>query len=238
MPSTSRPSRAAWSFDPAHVAGAALITLGLVQLPFNSWIARSWMYWPQLARSGRGVLRPLLAVVRALAPFRLVHAYGVFSPLSGPSLQWVPRFEASQDGVNFEPYRYRYYPSDVAFRGVRVAPLFPRFDHSIIYEAMGLGLGNLFGCVVGGGRPQRASRALYFERVQRRLLEAAPEVLALFARAPFGGARPAAVRVRFHIHLWDGERFTEHQAGDHLPCATLATCESLALPVPRDLPVR
>ena len=226
------PGGTAFSLDTAHLLGVALIALALLHFPFNSWIARSWMYWPALDRIGRGVLRPLLFVVRALAPFRLVHAYGVFSPLSGPSLQWVPRFEASCDGIHFAPYRYRYYPSDLAFRGVRVAPLFPRFDHSIIYESMGLGLGNFFGCVVGGGRPHRASRSLYFERVQRRLLEASPEVLALFAQAPLGSARPAAVRVRFQMHLWDGQRFTAQTAGDHLPCATLATCEPLTLPVP------
>ena len=217
---------------------AALAYLGIVlcHLPFQSWIARSWMYWPGWrTRFGRAVT-PLLVLMRTLAPFRMVHAYGVFGPECGPRGQWIPRFEATQDGVHWLPYTTRHYPIDIHFRGTSISPLFPRFDHALIYEAMGLGLGNLTGSLVGGGEPFRATRALFLERAQLRLLEASPDVLALFAHAPFGTAKPQAVRVTFSFHaLIEDETdiaFRSLPMGLHLPARTLAEAEPIAVPAP------
>nr|MDQ3037379.1 lipase maturation factor family protein [Myxococcota bacterium] len=229
-------ARPPFALDAPHVLACALLALGLCHLPFHSWVSRSWMYWPGLRRIGGGVLAPVLAIVRALAPFRVVHAYGVFGPESGPPGQWVPVFEATLDGRGWAPYRYRHYPSDASFAGASVSPSFPRFDHALVYEAMGLGLGNLMGAVVGGGNPYRASRALFLERVQRRLLEGSGDVLALFESAPFGAARPMEVRVRFQFlsrgESAAGPSYRALPLGLHLPARSLATAEPLALPEP------
>lgn len=223
-----------WSW--AEVATLTYLALVLCHLPFQSWIARSWMYWPGWRATFGPKIAPLLALLRALAPFRIVHAYGVFGPECGPRGQWVPRFEATQDGEHWLPYTTRYYPSDIAFRGTSISPLFPRFDHALIYEAMGLGLGNLTGSLVGGGEPFRATRALFLERAQHRLLEASPDVLALFAHAPFGSAKPHAVRVTFAFHALDESApdiaFRVVPMGLHLPARTLLDAEPVAPPAP------
>jgi hypothetical protein len=228
--------RSAFAFDSPHLLGAALLFLGLCHLPFNSWIARSWMYWPDLARVAGGTLEPLLRCIRALAPFRLVHAYGVFGPERGPPGQWIPLFEASVDGVDWKAYRYRFYPTDSRFRGISISPLFPRFDHSLIYEAMGLGLGNLMGSLVGGGHPYAATRALFLERVQRRLLEGSRDVLKLFGESPFGESAPKYVRVSFRFHLLDehaeSPSFTTLDLGEHLPARTRLSAEPIECPAP------
>jgi len=223
-----------WQWDELDALG--YLAIALCHLPFQSWIARSWMYWPSWRTTLGQVSAPLLALLRALAPFRIVHAYGVFGPECGPRGQWVPRFEATQDGVHCMPYQARYYPSDIAFRGTSISPLFPRFDHALIYEAMGLGLGNLTGSLVGGGEPFRATRALFLERAQRRLLEASPEVLALFAKAPFGSEKPHAVRISFWFHalIEDAPNvaFRALPMGMHLPARTLADAEPITAPEP------
>jgi Lipase maturation factor len=223
-------------WDAPHVLGITLLVAALCHFPFHSWVSRSWIYWPDLERRLPRATRPLLRVLRALAPFRLVHAYGVFGPECGPAGQWVPRFEGSVDGERWELLPYRHYPSDQSFVGVSVAPFFPRFDHSVIYEAMGLGVGNLMSGLVGGGRPYRASRALFFERVQRRLLEGSPEVVALFGPSPFPARTPAFYRVSFRFQRLneDAERvaFEVMPLGEHLPARRLDDCEPFTLPGP------
>lgn len=228
--------RATFVLDAPHVLACALLALGLCHLPFHSWVSRSWMYWPDLARVGRGALAPLLSVLRALAPFRVAHAYGVFGPESGPAGQWTPVFEATVDGQTWRPYRYRHYPTDTTFAGTSVSPSFPRFDHSLVYEAMGFGLGNLMGSVVGGGNPYRGSRALFLERVQHRLLEGSEDVLSLFAAAPFGDERPLQVRVSFQfLSLDERASAISYRAlplGLHLPARSLHSAEPPDLPEP------
>ena len=223
------------TWDTAHVAGLALLLAGLVHLPFQSWVARAWMYWPDLARRAGRAGAFVQGLARAIAPLRLVHAYGVFAREPGPRAQWVARFEASMDGQDWAPYRYRYYPSDPSFAGTSVSPAFPRFDHGVIYEAMGLGVGNLMAPLVGGGNPYRASRALYFERVQARLLEASAPVLALFGAVPFGDAPPAQVRVVFEQLAYDERSRTYRRIclGEHLPARSLSDVKGWdALPMP------
>ena len=228
--------RTAMTWHWEEVAALAYLGIVLCHLPFQSWIARSWMYWPGWRTQFGPGIAPLLALLRVIAPFRIVHAYGVFGPECGPRGQWIPRFEATQDGVHWLPYKTRYYPSEIDYRGSSISPLFPRFDHALIYEAMGLGLGNLTGSLVGGGEPFRATRALFLERAQRRLLEASPEVLALFASAPFGTEKPHAVRVTFSFHaLVEDEAdvaFRVLPMGHHLPARTLADAEPIAPPEP------
>ena len=71
------------SFESLVTHGVMAVVLfgSILHFPFNSWCSRGWLYWPSLLAAPRPV-RTLLAFYRALMPFRIVHAYGVFPPES------------------------------------------------------------------------------------------------------------------------------------------------------------
>ncbi len=190
-----------WPLD--HLAQSALVLYlflaGLLSLPFNSWIAQAWPYWPVWRRVPLAPLRTAVAWIRTLAPFRLVHAYGVFSPQSGPPVKWVPIIEGTRDGVNWEAYEYRFMPTSERSPPRFIAPYFPRFDHSLIYDALGISVSSFMGSTFGIQNPYRFGRASFMERLAQRLLEGSPEVRKLFAFAPFADAPPMKVRVRLFV---------------------------------------
>lgn len=197
LPSLALPSLELASAHP--LAFAALTTwalAGLVQLPFHSWITRAWPYWPGIARHRLPLVRGLAAFARLLSPFRLAHAYGVFSPEGGPPVKWMLAIEAF-DGARWRDWPFRFLPSTRDVRGAFVAPYHPRLDHLLVYEAMGLSHHTLMGSVVGIGNPYRFSRRGLVDRLLQRLLEGSEHVEALVGPAPAG--RPKSLRVRLRM---------------------------------------
>ncbi len=59
-----------FSWDRVLPSAVALVVFvgGLLNLPFNSWCARSWLYWPSQLNIPARWLRGLLACYRALSP--------------------------------------------------------------------------------------------------------------------------------------------------------------------------
>ena len=102
---------ASWASLALHAAVAVLALGWLLNFPFNSWCARSWMYWPALANHKLRVLRPLLAFYRWLADWRLVHAYGVFPPQGPPAVKFIPLLQGSMDGREWRDYEHRLMPT-------------------------------------------------------------------------------------------------------------------------------
>jgi hypothetical protein len=201
---------AATAADLAGSPGAALrsavallcLVAGVCHLPFNSWVTRAWPFWPAIDGALGGRLRPLLALLRALVPFRLFHAYGVFGPESGPPVKWVPVIEVTRDGRTWRVYPYRYMPSGPGSRPRFVAPFCPRIDHATIYDACGIRLSAHLGSVFGLGHPYRFSRAAAFERLLQRVLEGSPEVRRRLGPDPFEGeGPPIAARARLAMML-------------------------------------
>jgi hypothetical protein len=192
-----------------------LFGAGIVCLPFNSWIAQAWPYWPAFDRVA--ALRPVAAFFRAVAPFRLVHAYGVFSPESGPPLKWVPVVEGTLDGERWEVYHYRFMPSTPQSPSHFVAPRMPRFDHALIYDALGISTNNFTASIFAMQNPYRFSRSGWMERLAQRLLEGEPTVLSLFAHDPFAGQKPIAIRVRLKTFERGTEGWVVRDAATHLP---------------------
>ncbi len=102
-----------FSWDRALPSAVALVVFvsGLLNLPFNSWCARSWLYWPSQLNIPARWLRGLLACYRALSPYRIVQAYGVFPPMSSPPVRWAVVIEGTRDGQEWLEYGYRFMPS-------------------------------------------------------------------------------------------------------------------------------
>ena len=56
---------------------------------FNSWVNLSFLSWPTIAAAAGGFWGNFLGCLRAVAPFRVMNAFGVFPPNSTPPLRYV-----------------------------------------------------------------------------------------------------------------------------------------------------
>jgi hypothetical protein len=122
---------------------------------------------------------------RALAPFRIANAYGLFAVMT--EARYEIEFQGSRDGVTWIAYPFRYKPQDVYERPGIYAPYQPRFDWNLWFASLG---------------PWEQSSWVVL--AQQRLLENSPSVLWLFRSNPFASAPPALVRtVRWQYWFTD-----------------------------------
>ena len=119
-----------------------------------------------------GMRVPLPEMVTSL---RLASSYGLFAAMT--TERPIVVFEGLRDGGEWRAYDYRYQSGDPARGPSQCIPHMPRLDWMIWFA----GLSDF----EGNG---------WIAAVERGLLEARPDVLALFARDPFHGERPASVR--------------------------------------------
>jgi len=182
-----------------HAFMAVLMLGGLLYFPVNSWATHTFIHWPfEDLTWKRPLLRWLIAFYRALSPFRLVHAYGVFPPNSSPPIKVIPVFEGSDDGETFHGYGYRFMPTTPTSRPPIVAPHHPRLDHLCVYAGSGMSESDYLGSIVGAGKPIGFSPFSHFSwlhRVAERLLEGEASVLGLLGHNPFPQKPPRYVRV-------------------------------------------
>jgi hypothetical protein len=214
------------------MTGAVMVVLfvgGLLYLPFNSWCTQSWLYWPPLAYVKQSWLQRLIAFYRGLAPWRVVHAYGVFPPNSSPPIKWIPIIEGTADGKEWKAYHYRFLPSSPSSPPRFIAPYHPRLDHNIFYEAFGSGLANFTEPIFSIGNPYHFAHTSGVNAIVQRLLEGDSPVANLFANTPFRDTPPKSIRVSCYMletTTPDEKHRTGHwwrmrYVGPHLPPATL-----------------
>jgi hypothetical protein len=122
-----------------------------------------------------------------LEPFRLANRYGLFARMT--NVRYEIEFEASEDGVTYVTYPFKFKPQAQGERPGIYAPYQPRFDW------------NLWFCAIDEEgvpieRIQRVARATcpWVIRLEARLLERSPHVLALFRDDPLHGRKPKYVR--------------------------------------------
>jgi hypothetical protein len=120
--------------------------------------------------------------------------------------------EASDDGVRWEAYEFKWKPGDVNRRPRFVQPHQPRLDWQMWFAALGLYQSNpWFACFL------------------QRLLQASPEVLALLRKSPVAGRPPRYVRAVLYLYRFTS--FAERRAtggwwkrevrGDYSPVLSL-----------------
>jgi hypothetical protein len=114
-----------------------------------------------------------------VAPLRSVNGYGLFAIMTHRRPELV--IEGSADGTTWLEYEFPYKPGDVRRPPPWVAPHQPRVDWQLWFAAL------------EGEEGSPWVRALC-----RRLLEAAPEVLAFVRVNPFPVAPPRFIRVRVY----------------------------------------
>ena len=199
----------------------------------NSWCTQSWLFWPVFGRVShelekactcRGgercgcgcstllwyALDVVTGVLRALAPFRIAHAYGIFMPHAPPPVRYVVTLEGSAlaSGASdecWEEYFWKWQPSHERQRPAIVAPHHPRLDHDVFYWAQGFDNHNLLS-TLGHKGPYAfcaTSRLTRMRRLMQRLLEGGSPVQHLLGHNPFpdgpdGRGPPLRIRAR----LW------------------------------------
>jgi predicted DCC family thiol-disulfide oxidoreductase YuxK len=119
--------------------------------------------------------RPTRAIVSALAPLHLSHAYGLFAVMTKDRREIV--IEGSDDGREWKPYEFRWKPGDPAARPRFCQPHQPRLDWQMWFAALGSYRTNPW--VVA---------------MMDRLLEGSRPVLDLFGNNPFPDRPPRYVR--------------------------------------------
>jgi lipase maturation factor 1 len=113
--------------------------------------------------------------VEMLDPFRIANRYGLFAVMT--HARYEIEFQGSADGKTWTPYPFRYKPQDVNKPPGIYAPYQPRFEWNLWFASLGTW--------------QEYRWVIWTEQ---RLLQAQPDVLALFAANPFVGAPPKQVR--------------------------------------------
>jgi len=137
-----------------------------------AWIFYGTM-WAFLGRGGGGVLA---LPERALEPFRIANAYGLFAVMT--PARYEIEFQGSTDGGRtWIAYPFRYKPQDVMDRPGIYAPYQPRFEWNLWFASL-----------------DSWRYSPWVISTQERLVEGSDEVLSLFRRDPFAGHPPPMVR--------------------------------------------
>lgn len=112
---------------------------------------------------------------RAIRPLRSINGYGLFRVMTTARPEIV--IEGSNDGADWKAYEFNWKPGDVLRRPSFVEPHQPRLDWQMWFAALAA-----------------PHRPMWFDRFVLRLLEGAPDVLALLEKNPFPEGPPRYIR--------------------------------------------
>lgn len=137
--------------------------------------------WEQLTRTRAWA--PLSRLHQAASAFGVVNGYGLFAHMTTTRPEIV--IEGTRDGRHWEPYVFRYKPEDPLRAPTWNTPHQPRLDWQLWFAAL-------------GSAPEQP----WFSNLLLRLLEGAPEVLALFEENPFAATPPVQVRALLYDYRY------------------------------------
>jgi lipase maturation factor len=130
---------------------------------------------------------------RLLEPFRIGESYGLFAVMT--RARYEIEFQGTVDGEHWVPYPFRDKPQDPYVAPGIYAPYQPRFDWDLWFASL-----------------ENWEEWPWVVTVEERLLAGEPAVLGLFARDPFGGRRPRAVRT-VKWRYWFTTPAEKHETG-------------------------
>jgi hypothetical protein len=156
-----------WLFAPV----AAVIVI-VTAIPLVTCFRTGWR-WPE----------PFAGLQRGLAPLMSFNGYGLFAVMTTTRPEII--VEGSMDGVNWQPYGFRWKPGDPRDRPRLAAPHQPRLDWQMWFAALG-----------------DVRQNPWFVNFLVRLLEGSPDVLDLLGWNPFPRQPPRYVRaVMYDYHF-------------------------------------
>jgi predicted DCC family thiol-disulfide oxidoreductase YuxK len=153
---------------------------------------------------------PVLALYAWLQPFRSFNSYGLFAVMTPTRREII--IEGSDDGRDWLAYEFTYKPGDAKRRPAFVAPYQPRLDWQMWFAALGSWRYNP-----------------WFVRLELRLLQNSPPVVALLQHNPFPNAPPKYLRAMlYEYHFTDraerratGDWWRRKVLGPYIPPHTL-----------------
>lgn len=154
-------------------AGWFHLAVVLVAIPLTLmnlfWLFRPFGAAPWFSRA-------VIPLAQRLLPFGINNSYGLFAVMTRtrPELD----VQGSDDGIEWKSYVFKAKPGPLDRRPPQVAPHQPRLDWQMWFAALG-----------------NPADEAWLSRLQIRLLNAEPTVLALLAQDPFAGRAPKFVRV-------------------------------------------
>jgi lipase maturation factor 1 len=161
------PARVRDGADWIHATGVVLSGVMLTWIAYVTTVEMIHMPWPDL---------PLPSLpVTALEPFRIANQYGLFAVMTRQ--RYEIEFQGSNDDQDWKPYPFRFKPQALDKAPGIYAPYQPRFEWNLWFASLGEWQQNDF-----------------VPLTEERLLENAPDVLALFRSNPFGQTPPRYVR--------------------------------------------
>lgn len=192
-------------------------------LAVNSWATYGFLDWPAWQRLRPGCLKIYLALLRCLAPLRIINGYGVFHARSAPPIHWVPVIEGSDDGVCWHAFEYRYTMTHGHSRPRFVAPHHPRLDHLAFYEAVGVD-GSGYLSVLSFSDPYRHTRVCMLDLAVQRLVERGSVMPRLLGSHPSALLPPKMARVSMFRatpasrseFVASGRRWQVERVGEHV----------------------
>jgi hypothetical protein len=107
-------------------------------------------------------------IQHGLQPFMIINSYGLFRAMTTKRMEIV--IEGSENGVEWKEYEFRYKAGNLARRPPFVQPHQPRLDWQMWFAALSY-----------------YQMTPWFEPLLIRLMDNAPEVVALLKEAPFEG---------------------------------------------------
>ncbi len=191
-PSGNEPPAAAWprrAFGP--VAGLIVI---LTMMPLLDAFRTGWR-WPE----------PFSGLRDTLAPLRSFNGYGLFAVMTTTRPEIF--IEGSDDGVNWQAYRFYWKPGNVRLPPGLVAPHQPRLDWQMWFASL-----------------SDYQHNPWLVRFLVRLLEGSPEVLDLLEWNPFANHPPRYVRAvvcDYHFTRW-GEAAWWTRSPEKLYCPAIS----------------
>ena len=192
------------SGKPVRIAAAAL-TLLILPLGLTRIFENATSQLPE----------PIETLARYTSPFQIVNSYGLFAVMTTERLEIV--VEGSSDGEEWRAYEFPYKPGDVSRAPRWAAPYQPRLDWQMWFAALS---------------DYRTNP--WFVTFCERLLEGAPDVVALLAKNPFPDHPPRYVRAvmyDYKFSTWDERRKTgawwhREPHGEYLPTVGLRSTAS------------
>ena len=184
------------------ILAAAIVVI--VTLPLNAWLIftafKPEAKWP----------RSLVFFYEQVEPFRIANSYGLFRVMTKDRREIV--IEGSADGIDWQPYEFKWKPGDVMRAPGWCAPHQPRLDWQMWFAALG-----------------SYQQNPWFIRMAICLLEGKSDVTRLFARNPFPEhppryVRAIAYRYRFTTrseHRQTGAWWKRQELGEYLPGVSL-----------------
>lgn len=138
----------------------------------NRAVAAIYVY---CAITSFAVAGPLSWPAKLLSPFRIADGYGLFATMT--RARYEIEFQGTVDGIHWIPYPFKYKPQDIDDPPKIFAPYQPRFEWNLWFASL-----------------DDVSNNGWVVTCEERLLDGEPAVMHLFARDPFGGRKPKAVR--------------------------------------------